>query len=132
MRKILAQLVWIIPLIAWMTCGAIVYTHENDYIAKGECLKTYTTEHWHKHSAPTYSTHTVMFYNGNAYVVDGECEVAAISWSDTHQVLLFFGVTSVVAWLALGLFLAAIVIFIFYLIYTMIYGKDKRKKSKRE
>ena len=129
MRKYLAYLVWLIPLIAWMTCGAIAYTHDNEVIAKGECLKTYTVEHWHKHSAPTYTTHTVMLYNDNAYVVDGVCDVAAISWRDEHQIIYGLGVLTILPWSLLALAGIAFIIALMCLLFDIIRGNGKKKKK---
>lgn len=129
MRKYLAHLVWLIPLIAWMTCGAIAYIHDNEVIAKGECLKTYTLEHWHKHSAPTYTTHTVMLYNNNAYVVDGVCDVAAISWKDEHQIIYGLGILSILPWALLALAGITFIIALMCLLFDIIRGNGKKKKK---
>lgn len=124
LRKLLAHAIWIIPLIAWMTCGAIVFTHDNDYVAKGECLKTYTLEHWHKHSPPTYSTHTVMLYHNNAYVVSGTCDTGAISWQDTHKLLYGIGLISCVPWITLAIAIVCAIVGLFILLFKKIYPED--------
>lgn len=132
MRKYLAHLVWLIPLIAWMSCSVITYTHDNEYIAKGECLKTYTQEHWHKHSAPTYTTHTVMLYNDNAYIVNGGCDVAAISWRDEHKIIYGLGILGVLPWGLLAIFIVALICAAFVLLYDVIRGDGKKKKKKEK
>lgn len=124
LRKLLAHAIWIIPLVAWMTCGVIMVTHENDYVAKGECLKTYTLEHWHKHSPPTYSTHTVMLYNNRAYVVPGTCDTAVISWQDTHQLLYFIGLLSGMPWFALALAIVCAIVVLFMFLFNEIYPEE--------
>ena len=129
MRRYLAHLVWLIPLIAWMTCGIIAYTNDNEIVAKGECLKTYTQEHWHKYSAPTYTTHTVMLYNDNVYVVNGNCDVAAISWRDEHQIIYGLGVLSIFPWSLLALAGIAFIIALMCLLFDIIRGNGKKKKK---
>lgn len=44
-RHILAHLLWIIPLLAWLGVGAYVYQHHNAELAKGKCVYEYTSEH---------------------------------------------------------------------------------------
>lgn len=125
-RKLLAQSIWIVPLVAWMSCGVIFFKHENDVIAKGECLKTFTVEHWHKHSPPTYTTHTVMLYANNAYVVPGTCDTGAVSWSDTHKALTAIGVTSVAPWFVTGLVIVAGIIYALIILYKYIYPQEPK------
>lgn len=124
MRKYLAHLVWIVPLVAWMTCGVITKIHDNEPIAKGECLKTYTIEHWHKYSPPTTTTHTVMLYKNQAYVVNGTCQSGTISWVDTHSFLYFLGITSLIPWCFLGLVIVATICVLMYILFKYIQGEE--------
>ena len=122
-RHILAHLLWIIPLLAWLGVGAYTYFHDNEPVAKGECLKTYVFEHWHKHSPPTQSVHSVYFYQGQAYVVDGSCSDSYISWKDTHKILYTIAIFSILPYALIALLIAAGLIILFYEIFKKIYGK---------
>lgn len=122
-RHILAHLLWIIPVLAWLGVGAYVYKHDNDELAKGKCVYEYTSEHWHKHSPPTYSNHAVRLYNNKAYVVSGTCSDSYVSWGDEHRVLVFIGVCSILPY---GILCSLIVIFggcALYELFKFIYGK---------
>lgn len=114
MRKFLSYLVFIIPLVAWMSCGILYMVHDNEHIAKGECLKTFIVEHWHKRSAPTYTTHTVMLYNNKAFVVDGNCESGTISWIDEHPYIYGAAVLSTVPWAFALIFAIAFIIVVMF------------------
>ena len=122
-RHILAHLLWIIPVLAWLGVGAYVYKHDNDELAKGKCVYEYTTEHWHKHSPPTYSNHAVRLYNNKAYIISGTCSDSYISWSDEHRVLVLIGIFSILPY---GLVCTLLLIFAgcaLYELFKFIYGK---------
>lgn len=122
-RHILAHLLWIIPLLAWLGVGAYVYKHDNDVLAHGRCVYEYTAEHWHKHSPPTYSKHAVRLYNNKAYIVSGTCSDSHISWSDTHKTLYTIAVLSILPYAFIALVILAGLILLFYDLFKKIYGK---------
>ena len=122
-RHILAHLLWIIPLLAWLGVGAYVYQHHNAELAKGKCVYEYTSEHWHKHSPPTYSNHAVRLYNNKAYVVSGTCSDSYVSWEDEHKILTFIGICSILPY---GILCSLILTFVgcaLYDLFKLIYGK---------
>ena len=122
-RHILAHLLWIIPLLAWLGVGAYTYKHDNDVLAHGKCVYEYTAEHWHKHSPPTYTKHAVRLYNNKAYIVSGTCSDSHISWRDEHRVLVFIGVCSIMPYGILGCLILIFVGCTFYDLFKKIYGK---------
>ena len=122
LRKYLAHLVWIIPLVAWMSCGVISFFCANDVEATGECLKSYTIEHWHKYSPPTYTTHSVIYYSGQAFVIPGSCPTNEISWKYAHPAIYFIGQTSIIPWIVLLIIFIAILCYAAYNLFLLIRG----------
>lgn len=122
-RHILAHLLWIIPLLAWLGVGAYVYQHENNVVAKGHCVYEYTAEHWHKHSPPTYSKHAVRLYNNKAYIVPGTCSDSYVSWNDEHKILMFIGICSIIPYGLLATLIIILIGFALYDLFKLIYGK---------
>ena len=122
-RHILAHLLWIIPLLAWLGIGVYAYQHDNDELAHGKCVYEYTAEHWHKHSPPTYTNHAVRLYDNKAYVVPGTCSDSYIAWRYEHKLLFGIGVCSIAPF---GIIFCLILIFIGFALYDLfkfIYGK---------
>ena len=122
-RHILAHLLWIIPLLAWLGVGAYTYQHHNAERAKGKCVYEYTSEHWHKHSPPTYSNHAVRLYNNKAYVVSGTCSDSYVSWEDEHKILAFIGICSLLPYGILCFLLVIFIVSALYDLFKLIYGK---------
>lgn len=122
-RHILAHLLWIIPLLAWLGIGAYVFQHDNDELAKSECVYEYQVEHWHKHSPPTYSNHAIRLYNNRVYVVSGTCSDSYVSWNDEHKVLRFIGMLSFAPYFVLCMLLLIFVCYALYNLFKLIYGK---------
>lgn len=133
MKKTLGIFLLIIPFLLLLINMIVVQyniTSDENRLAKGTCLETFSVEHWHKNSPPTTSVHTVVRNGMDVYIVDGNCysKSKTIPWEKEHNfahIMAEFGLIlwGVIAFIGAAVFIYSWVIFI----YTLITIKPDQK-----
>lgn len=105
-------------------------TSDENRLAKGTCIETFSVEHWHKHSPPTTSVHTVVRNGMQVYIVDGNCysKTREIPWEKEHEFAHFMAMIGLIVWGVIAFVVAAFFIYAWVmLIYTLITIKPEQK-----
>ena len=105
-------------------------TTDENRLAKGTCIETFSVEHWHKHSPPTTSVHSVVRNGMQVYIVDGNCysKTKAIPWEKEHEFAEFMAMLGVVVWGIVAFIVAAFLIYGWIkFIYTLMTIKPGQK-----
>jgi hypothetical protein len=106
------------------------FNEPENKMSKGTCLETFSVEHWHKHSPPTTSVHSVVRNNMQVYIVDGNCykNTKTIPWEQEHEFMYFIAVcTGILLALIGGVIAIVFVIFWFVAIHTVCVIKPDEK-----
>lgn len=105
-------------------------TTDENRMAKGTCIETFSVEHWHKHSPPTTSVHTVVRNGMQVYIVDGNCysKTKAIPWEKEHEFAHFMAMIGLIVWGVIAFVVAAVFIYTWVMfVYTLITIKPDQK-----
>ena len=105
-------------------------TSDENRLAKGTCIETFSVEHWHKHSPPTTSVHSVVRNGMQVYIVDGNCysKTKAIPWEQEHEFAHFMAGLGLVIWGVIAFVVAATFIYAWVMfVYTLITIKPDQK-----
>lgn len=104
-------------------------TNENR-MTKGTCIETFSVEHWHKHSPPTTSVHSVVRNGMQVYIVDGNCysKTREIPWEKEHEFAHFMAMIGIVIWGVIAFVVAAVLLYTWVMfVYTLITIKPDQK-----
>lgn len=105
-------------------------TTDENRLAKGNCIETFSVEHWHKHSPPTTSVHSVVRNGMQVYIVDGNCysKTKAIPWEQEHAFAHFMAMIGLVIWGVIAFVVAAVFLYTWVMfVYTLITIKPDQK-----
>jgi preprotein translocase subunit Sss1 len=105
-------------------------TSDENRLAKGTCIETFSVEHWHKHSPPTTSVHSVVRNGMQVYIVDGNCysKTKAIPWEDEHSFANFMAGLGLIVWGIIAFVVVVIFIYTWVMfVYTLITIKPDQK-----
>ena len=133
MKKILGIILIILPFLLLLI--NIINVHYNETtdenrLAKGTCIETFSVEHWHKHSPPTTSVHTVVRNGMQVYIVDGNCysKTKAIPWEKEHEFAHFMVGLGLIIWGIIAFVVVVIFIYAWVMfVYTLITIKPDKK-----
>lgn len=126
MKKTLGIFLIILPFLLLLINMIVVHyneTTDENKLAKGTCLETFSVEHWHKYSPPTTSVHTVVRNGMDVYIVDGDCHSKSktIPWEKEHDFAHFMSEFGVIIWGIITFIVAVILIYFWVIfIYTLI------------
>ena len=134
MRKFLASLVFVIPLLICMavTVDWNLYDESDEMkMSQGKCLETFQVEHYFKNTAPTKTTHSVVRIDENVYIVDGSCVKHDLpKWTDIHNAfVIFLGCVGFIGWLALFLLTLITIAWAWWALFRAIWDDDDRQLS---
>lgn len=133
MKKTLGISLIILPFLLLLINMIVVQYNETtseNRLSKGTCLETFSVEHWHKHSPPTTSVHSVVRNGMQVYIVDGNCysKTKEIPWEKEHDVAHFMAGLGLIIWGIIAFIVfVAIIYFWVILIYTLITIKPDKK-----
>lgn len=133
MKKTLGIFLFILPFLLLLINMIVVQynvTSDENRLTKGTCIETFSVEHWHKHSPPTTSVHSVVRNGMQVYIVDGNCysKTRAIPWEKEHDFAQFMAEFGLLAWCGIAIVVVAIFIYSWVIfVYTLITIKPDQK-----
>ena len=132
MKNKFGILMILIPVLLFFSDGWYVYlkSQSNDeLLAQGKCIETFTEEHWHKHSPPSVTVHSTVRLGHDAYVLDGDCnnKLKEIPWTESHEVHYAIGVISCIIQIIIGVMLVLVIIVVWVIIALSMIKGDKNK-----
>ena len=132
MKKKLGIFLIILPFLLLLINMIVVQhnvTSDENRLAQGTCLETFSVEHWHKHSPPTTSVHTVVRNGMAVYIVDGNCsKTTTIPWEKEHGFAYFMAMIGLVIWGVIAFVVAAVILYSWVMfIYTLLTIKPDQK-----
>ena len=133
MKKKLGIFLIIIPFLLLLINVIVVQyniTTDENRMTKGTCLETFTVEHWHKHSPPTTSIHSVVRNGMQVYIVDGDCysKTKEIPWEKEHDFAHFMAQLGLIVWGIIAFIVVGILIYTWVIfVYTLIKIKPDQK-----
>jgi hypothetical protein len=105
-------------------------TSDENRLAKGTCIETFSVQHCHKHSPPTTSVHSVVRNGMQVYIVNGNCysKTKAIPWEQEHEFANFMAGLGLIVWGIIAFFVVVIFIYAWVMfVYTLITIKPDQK-----